>query len=474
MSGTFHLCALKRPALASALILLTACLYAIPALAEEDLAPATQGSEEFQSFQTGTRFFDDAEIGGGLYFFRRYRTRYDVQSGFYETNLNHASLQAKAEFSSGFIGNILGFDFAVFASHDPFNKGAVDHEMGFVPWSDPWDPDWSKKNTKDDASIYRAALKAKAGPVWAQAGYYQPGGPGVLGVNWSFMPGTYRGFNVGADIEKLSIAFAWADQYKSPWYTTMHDFRKNDGETTVPWLWSIGASYAFEQGLTLELAYGASKNHLKNAHFKSRFARDLAGGSITVGYHLYAMDDSDDSGASANDNFDGIATQHFLFSHFSRALWLFRLEGIYTRALVENQYQQGQFAYRLTDRTGSSKGAYEAWWNARSDWNAHNEKAFYLGLERKLDDFMFIEGFYAGAGTAIGFDGKAYGTSEHFKEWAFTADLGYLHPSGPLKGSFAKLHYTEYRNGTNKPSWAPYKNGFQSEHDIVFQMGVVF
>ena len=459
---------------AALLVLLACCLFASPALAEEDLTPATEGSESRQSFSTGTNFFDDAEINGGLYSFRRYRTRYDVSTGSYETNLNHWSLQAGAEFSSGFIGDVIGFDFGAFASHDPFNKGAVDHEMGFVPWSDPWHPDWSKKNTKDDASIYRAAVKAKAGPVWGKAGYYQPSGPGVLGVNWSFMPGTYRGFNLGADIEGLSIAFAWADEYKSPWYTGMNEFRKNDGESHIPWLWSLGASYSFEQGLTLEVAYGASKGHLKNVHLKSRYARDLAGGALTLGYHLYAMDDSDDSGLSDNDNFDGLATQHYLFSHFTRALWTLKLEGTYTRAPIDNAHQQGQFAYRLTDRSGSSKGAYEVWWNARSDWNAHKEKAFYFGLERKLDDFMFIEGFYAGAGAAIGFDGEAYNTAEHFKEWAFTADLGYIHQPGLFKGSFAKLHYTEYRNGTDKPSWSPYKNGFQSERDLIFQVGILF
>lgn len=466
-----HSCLKLRACL---LLLLAASLYAAPASAEEDMAKATQGNESRQSFSTGTQFFDDADINGGVYFFRRYRTRYDVLSESYKSNLNHASLQANAEFSSGFIGDVLGFDFGVFAAHDPFNKGAVDHEMGFVPWSDPWHPDWSATSTKDGASIYRAAVKAKAGPLWGKAGLYQPGGPGVLGVNWSFMPGTYRGFNVGADLQGFSFAFAWADQYKSPWFTGMNDFRKNDGETNVPWMWSAGVKYAFERGLSLELAYGESKNHLKNAHFKSSYVAGLSDGTLTVGFHLYAMDDSDDSGTSENDNFDGPATQYYLFSHLARALWLFKLEGTYTRAPFDNAYHQGQFAYRLTDRSGSSKGAYEVWWNARSDWNAHNEKAFYSGVERKLDDVLTVKGFYAGLGAVIGFDGEAYGTATHFKEWAFTGDFGYVHADGPFKGSFAKLHYTEYRNGTDMPSWSPFRNGFQSERDIIFQAGLVF
>lgn len=454
---------------------LFAPFFAAHALAaEEDFAPATQGSDSSEAFLTGSRFFDDAKVNGGVYFFRRYRTRYNTDAEAYKTNLNHASLQANAEFSSGFMGNVLGFDFGVFASHDVLNKGAVDHEMGFVPWANPWKPDWSRTDTSDGFSIYRAAAKAKASPFWAKLGYYQPSGPGVLGVNWSFMPGTYRGFNGGFESKGFSFAFAWADQYKSPWYTDMHYFYQNDGKKHVSWMWSLGARYEFDMGLTVEAAYGASKNHLKNAHLKTRYQTALSDGSLTFGYHLYAMDDSDDSGKSVNDNFEGTAFQHYLFTWLTHNAWTFKLEGTYTRSPAKNEYQQGQFAYRLTDRSGSSKGAYDVWWNARSDWNADNEKALFFTVERTLNDVLPVSGFYAGVGAGIGFDGKAYGTASHFKEWAFTADIGYIHPSGLLEGSFVKLHYTEYRNGTDKPSWEPFKNGFQSEHDIILQAGLIF
>ena len=77
-----------------------------------------------------------------------------------------------------------------------------------------------------------------------------------------------------------------------------------------------------------------------------------------------------------------------------------------------------------------------------------------------------------GAGAALGIDGRGYGVAEHFKEWAFTFDAGYVQPSGPLKGAFIKLHYTEYRNGTDKASWGAYKNGFQSEHDFKLFVGI--
>ena len=324
--------------------------------------------------------------------------------------------------------------------------------------------------------MYKAALKAKAkaGPAWAKAGWFQPTGPGVLGVNWSIMPGTYRGVNAGADFGRLALAAAWADEYKSPWFVNMNRFRKNDGETSVPWLWSAGVWYAFESGLTLELGYGASKDHLQNAHFKSSYRTGGGAGPLTVGYHAYFMNDSDDSGKSENDNFDGLASLHYLFGKYEVPPWTFRLEGTYVRAPMSGPQSQGQFAYRLTDRSGSSSGAFDVWWDARSDWNADNEKAAYCGAMRTLDDLLPIAGFSAGAGAAFGFDGRGYGTAEHLKEWAFTFDLNYVKPDGPLEGAFVKLHYTEYRNGTAQPSWGTYRNAFQSERDLKLLIGIPF
>ncbi|MDL2272596.1 OprD family porin [Desulfovibrio sp. OttesenSCG-928-I05] len=457
---------------------LAACLVAITlflptqATAMDDLAPPASEQASPAAFTTGTRFFDDADLSGGVYFFRRYRPRYDTEQGRYGPNLNHASLQANLDFSSGFIGGHIGADFGIFGSHDPFNKAAVDHEMGFVPWNDPWHPDWSKRSTDDGASIYKAALKAKAGPLWGRAGLLQPQGPGVLGVNWSFMPGTYRGINVGAEFGGLSLAAVWADAYKAPWFRELNDFRKNDDESRSPWLWSAGLRYDTTNNFSVELAYGESKNHLRNGHLKTQYAMEAAGGTLSFGYHLYAMNDSSDSGR-ANDNFDGIASQHFLFARLEKAPWTWRLEATYTRAPMSSPEHQGQFAYRLTDKNGSSKGAYDVWWDARSDWNADNEKAVFASVTRTLDDILPLPGLYAGIGAAIGFDGRGYGIAEHFKEWAFTADFGYVKPDGPFKGAFVKFHVTEYRNGTHKPSWT-YHNGFQSERDFKCMVGIPF
>ncbi len=471
---------LWRPRLpAICLLLFAGLLFPAPeaaAASTEDTAPATAGAEEAKkrSFSTGTAFFDDGALSGGVYYFQRDRRRLNIDTGNYDRNLQHATVQGNIEFNSGFVGDVVGMDFGVFGSADVMNHGAVDHEMNFVPWHDPWHPDWDNTHTQDGASVYKAHLKARLGNFWGKAGYFQPSGPGILGVNWSIMPGTYEGVEVGADFGRLSIAAAWADAYKAPWYVNTNNFYQTDGETHVAWLWSTGARYTFDNGLMLESAYGESENYLKNADFKVEYGFALGPGKLSLGYHLYLMNDSDNSDDGPNDMFSGMASQNYAFARYEPGLWTLKLEGTYTSAPFESENQRGYFAYRLTNPNGSSKGAYSIWWDARSDWNADNEKAAFSYVGRKLDDLLPPKGFSAGSGVALGWDGRGYGVSKHLKEWGFLFDLGYEHPDGPLKGAFVKAHYLIYRNGSHEPDWEPYKNAFQNEYDFKLFMGIPF
>lgn len=164
---------------------------------------------------------------------------------------------------------------------------------------------------------------------------------------------------------------------------------------------AAGARYAFESGLTLELGYGASKDHLQNAHFKSSYRTGGGAGPLTVGYPCLFHERQRRFRKSENDNFDGLASLHYLFGKYEAPPWTFRLEGTYVRAPMSGPQSQGQFAYRLTDRSGSSSGAFDVWWDARSDWNADNEKAAYCGAMRTLDDLLPIAGFSAGRGRGF-------------------------------------------------------------------------
>lgn len=161
--------------------------------------------------------------------------------------------------------------------------------MGYVPWQDPWHPDWSRHFTLSGVSIYKAALKAKAGPAWLRAGWLQPEGPGVLGVNWSIMPGSWRGVNAGLDFGGFSVAGMVADTYKAPWFLDEYKLMKNDGESHVPGVWSLGARYAFDNGITLRRPTANRRVICTTPISRAAGNCPRGPGRLKFGYHLYAM-----------------------------------------------------------------------------------------------------------------------------------------------------------------------------------------
>ena len=465
----------------SATGIFVACLLAsllLPglSLASEDTNPPLYEVEEMQerSFSTGTAFFDDGKLSGNLYYFQRKRMRESLADDRYHNNLDHATFGIGAEFSSGFLGDVLGVDVGAFTATDLWNSNLPFHELAFFPARDPWSINWGARHPDNGASLHKALVKLRHKEAWGKAGYFQPTGPGVLGSNWSVYPGTYRGAEAGFSHKGFSFAAAWADQYKAPWYRDTYHFRRDD-KSHVAWLYSLGARYAFEdtvlKGTTVEVAYGESQKYLQNAHFKIKNQRDVGDGNLTVGYQLYAMDDSHSSGA--NDNFDGPATQHFLFAHYTTGPWTVKAEYTYTIAPQSNENNKGYFAYRLIGQYGGSQGALEPDWNMRSDWNHNRESAAFLTVSRQFSLFGH-KGFEAGVLGSIGWDGKAYGHSGHLKEWALAFDLIYTVPEGVLQGTKIKAHYMEYRNSSNMPDWVGFKNAFQDERDFKLLITVPF
>ena len=426
-------------------------------------------------------FFKDAEFNATLYYFQRYRDRLNLDTGHYGVNLSHASTQLALDFESGYLGDFIGLDFGIFGAYDFYNDSAsADHEMNFVYWKDAWHKEWDSNKNKDAASIYKAALKFKAGPAWAKVGYFQPQGPGVIGLNWSFLPGTYQGGEIGADLGRLTLAATWVNQYKAPWYTRTYKFKKEDmaakarGEKylhNVDYLWSLGARYELVDGLSLEAAYGESQGFLWNAHFKAKYNLALGEDKLYLTAQTYLMDDIHSGAGAIDDNFSALAIQQYLALRYDAGPWTFNLEGTYTRAPNKYDDNVGYFAYRLVRPSGGAKGAYEPWWDLRSDWNHHQEKAVFLKAGRALDD-IGLEGVKAAVSGAYGWDGASYKAGKKFSEAAFGLDLSYTVSQGWLEGATFALHYTYYDNRTDYPSWDPYGNAFQDEHDVKFTLVV--
>ncbi|MCE2571031.1 OprD family outer membrane porin [Motilimonas eburnea] len=421
-------------------------------------------------------FMEDSSLTGGLYLWDRNRDRRSgpEDGADYETNLAHTTINANLDFTSGYANDIIGLDFGVFFAGDLRNDGLTGHEMSFFPGGTPWGgTDWGSKD-EAGVSVYKAAVKVKGGPAWAKAGYFQPSGPGVMGVNWSFMPGTYLGGEAGFSINGFDFAAAVATEYKAPWFKDTYEFRMNDGTTKVDYLYSIGGRYTFDFGTSVELAYGESDDYLRNGHLKLK--HDMAvrqKDSLYMTYQLYMMSDIN-SHNNANENFDGTAYQHYIGARYNTGPYTVRAEGLYTKAPQSETYHQGQFAYRLTSAYGGSNGAYEPWWDARSDWNHNEEKAVFIGVWRDLAD-LGAAGWSTGVSYAYGWGGESIeAPTDELKENAWNLDIAYTVQDGSFKGTTAKLHYTKYENESDQPSWGAYKNAFQDEQDLKFMIIMPF
>jgi hypothetical protein len=414
-------------------------------------------------------------VSGSLFYFDRHRRRYNVIDGNFHDNLNHGTLQGHIDISTPHYGNVIGFDLGLFATTDFRNSASPDHEMSFFPWRDPWSPDWSQTDARSGGSLYRAHLKLRRRiedhTFWGKAGYFQPSGPGVLGVNWSLMPGTYRGTEIGMDSKlargAFSLAAVWANAYKAPWYPGFYHFRHNragnERPRQVDYLWSLGARSQDNSGATAELAYGESQDFLQSAHIKLRYAPPDA--PFSLAWHLYGLGDRTDDG-SADDMFAGRhAWQHYLAASWTAQPYVVKAEFQYTHAPSTAPQHAGYFAYRLIGAYGGANGAYEPWWDNRSDWNHNRERAVFLSISRDLADLGW-PGLSAGLSGAYGWGGKAHGVRETLRESAWSVDIGYAFPAQRLKGARVSLHYTHYDNKTLQPSWTGFKNLFQDERDI--------
>ncbi|UYM15809.1 OprD family porin [Endozoicomonas euniceicola] len=416
-------------------------------------------------------FFDDSTVSGGVYNMTRIRDRQPNGSEHFAENIHHSTTMVGLNFSSGLVGGVFGIDLGAHGTWDMWNSGSSQ-------WSEFSLVD-DKNKIKDGFTINRANVKLDFDVFKARAGYIQPSGPGVLGVNWSFMPGTYRGAEGVYSANGLTIAYMWADEYKNPWNYDMEKMTRNDAvtdkddnvitkATEIDYVQSLGASYAFGNGYSVLGAWGEGEDFVDLYKFK--LAKD--GEGFNVSYHFYGMNDRDDKEDSLNNIYDGLTYQHVLMSKFNKDNWTFRAEATYTIA----KGKQGNFVVRPTGYNGGfgkSNGAYEVWWDSRSDFNHNEEKAVFLGAT-----YDFDHGWSAGASFAYGWDGKSNDTkvtTEKLKEIAYNLDVGYTFQSGQLKGASVKAHYTIYDLETDVNSWSTaFPNAFRDERDLKISFAMPF
>ncbi|MFB0583640.1 OprD family outer membrane porin [Aeromonas salmonicida] len=469
----------KRAALSAAVV--AALVAPGMAFAAQDMMSPTYG----KSYEA---FADDAKLSGGVFYFQRERDRKQAQDahyndkgeyvpaqdGKYHSNLSHSTAQLALNFNSGYAWDVVGIDIGGFGAANLAvdESNGVNEENEFSFWGNSWGAGGDGLS-ENGASLSTAALKLKFmdGAVTAKGGFTQLNVPGILGVNWSYQPGTYRGGQIEGNFGGFYLTYAIADEYKAPWFRNTNGFSKSNPYASdsysdanqIDYIHGLAARYTFENGTAVTGSYGQSEGYMDSYHFKLAQKFDVLGG-LNTSYQFYGSD-------TDNNDYDGLAWQQALTAGWAMGPYGFRIEGLWTKA----EGDLGNYLPRLTRGYGNSQGANEIWWDSRSDWNHNNEKALFAGVNRSLDDLVGAPGWSVGVSGAYGWDAEnGDGTRTAGKEWAANFDVMYSVQDGKLKGTLFKLHYTDYNNEQDdKGSWY-YPNMFSSEHDVKFHIIMPF
>ena len=290
------------------------------------------------------------------------------------------------------------------------------------------------------------------------------------------MPGTYRGIEAGYSRDfqqagELSFSYMWADEYKAPWHLETDGFRQADQQTPVDYLHSIGAKYDFKNDFILEAAYGQAEGYVDQYFLKGSYKIDIAGSPLTASYQFYGAEDRISDKNDPNSLYDGLAWLQGLTFGYDTGPATWRLEGTWVKA----EGNQGYFLQRMTPTYATSNGRLDIWWDNRSDFNANGEKALYAGVMVDLKKWQLpglsVGGSYVYAWDARPSTNPVYDQSQRLKESAWSLDAVYTVQDGRAKDTQIKLHYTQYNNHSNLPSWSGgYGNIFQDEKDIKFMV----
>ncbi|RED53755.1 OprD family outer membrane porin [Aestuariispira insulae] len=438
---------------------------ALAMLAASAIAPA-QADEA-----TIAPLWEDSHLNATLYYWQRTRDRRASANGNYEANLDHVTLNAALDFNSGYAADAFGFDAGIFGATDLANsKEGNGHEMSFHGTritGRTYDKEAS------GLSIYKAHGKFKHEEedwsVKAKAGLQQMNA-GTLGVNWSYLPGTYRGVQFDGTAGNFSFNYGIADQYKAPWFKRTAEFRDRNSKI-IDYLHSAGVKYQFDDGPLLEAGFGQAEGFMNSYLAKVSQGFDVLDNSrLSLSYQFYGMDDHADD-RSSNDVYNGLAWTQAATAALDYGNWNFRTEFTWVKA--EGAY--GYFLPRMTPSYGSSQGRFDIWWDSRSDWNHDNEKAIFFGATYDMKD-LDAPGWKVGASYAYGWDLKGWGgnfdapVKTGAKESAYNFDVMYTVQDGRFKGTLFKMHYTNYDNQSGEPSWTNYGNLFQDERDVKFQV----
>ncbi|MGM5629822.1 OprD family outer membrane porin [Apibacter raozihei] len=417
-------------------------------------------------------FLKKSSLGGTLYFWDRNRERKNVITKDYVNDIIQTTFTAELNFKSAPIAKMFSVELGGYGVWQPHSGGTtLPSEIAFSNHKSRWRETWDEDS--DGVSFYKALIDFRLkNYLWAKVGYIQPSGQTLLAPHWSLLPGTYEGFEVGTVLDfgksgVLSASYMWTDRYKTPWYRKLDKFyRMGPDSERVNYLHSLGAKYDFKNNLVLEAAFGQSAHYLNQYLGKISYKTNIANNPLSMSYQFYGSQDQDHSGTKV---YDGLAWLQGITLFYQTGPVGWKLEG----TAVQAKGEQGFFLQRMTSAYASTQGRLDIWWNSRSDFDAHDEKAIFGEISYDLKNlFSFLEGFKIAASYAYGWDARPsknpiYDQTQKIWERAWNLDLGYVIPKGSFKGTLFQIHYTNYNNNSKNAPWSGgYGNIFQDEHDL--------
>lgn len=224
----------------------------------------------------------------------------------------------------------------------------------------------------------------------------------------------------------------------------------------------------------LEAAFGQAQGYIDQYFAKASYKFDVAGAPLSTSYQFYGTRDKVSNGG-VNDIYDGTAwLQALTFGYKVADVWI-----CVSRNWVKADGQQGYFLQRMTPTYASSNGRLDIWWDNRSDFNANGEKAVFFGAMYDMKNWD-MPGWAFGASYVYARDAKPgrmsspdayYDPDYRLKESAYSLDAMYTVQEGRAKGTLFKLHFTQYDNHSDIPSWSGgYGNIFRDERDVKFMV----
>ncbi|USR77968.1 OprD family porin [Photobacterium damselae] len=381
-------------------------------------------------------FINDAAFTGAAIVDTRYRGRGNgaAVDDDIKTRLNYSAYNVLLNFNSGYADDWLGIDLGGFFSGDLYNDSIKDADGNYLcnEISMCQSGDWT--NGQFDFKVTTAALKFKLGEnATAQAGMIQ-GGVGTIGNNWSFAPGTYRGFKASTTFDNgMTLAYMGADEYSAPWLNSYDDASEPWYKQDFSYIHSIGLSgsagvfsYNLGIGQALDVNYGNGDQNNMSYKVNGRYAINDA---MSIAYDMYGVND--------DEMYNGFAAHHGLvFDYAINDNWAFTSQVQYTQ--MDADAELGEFAPRTMARYGSNNGTWSLWWDALSDWNMPGEVAWYNRITHNTGTGWT---FNLGAGYGGGAE-ESKASFSYKSEWAINGDIMYKVQSGALKDTLFKLHAT--------------------------------